>query len=75
MTKQFILNQAILSISQLPVEKIREVADYAEYLLKKHEDKIILKGIEQMVNQSQAYEFLHDEEDIYTVADLKERYK
>jgi hypothetical protein len=75
MTKQFILNQAILSISQLPVEKIREVADYAEYLLKKHEDKITLKGIEQMVNQSQAYEFLHDEEDIYTVADLKERYK
>jgi hypothetical protein len=75
MTKQFILNQAILSISQLPVEKIREVADYAEYLLKKHEDKIILKGIEQMINQSNAYEFLHDEEDIYTVADLKERYK
>jgi hypothetical protein len=75
MTKQFILNQAILSISQLPVEKIREVSDYAEYLLKKHEDKIIQKGINQMVNQSQAYEFLHDEEDLYTVADLKERYK
>jgi hypothetical protein len=75
MTKQFILNQAILSISQLPVEKIREVSDYAEYLLKKHEDKIIQKGIDQMVNQSQAYEFLHDEEDLYTVADLKERYK
>ena len=32
------------------------------------------KGINKLVSTSDTYAFLHDEEELYTVADLKEKY-
>ncbi len=58
----------------LPVEKVGEVADFADFVLKKYEENILQKGIEKLVEQSEAFQFLHDEEDIYTLADIKEKY-
>ena len=75
MTKQTLINHTIQSLSQLPVEKIKEVSDYSEFLLKKYEEETLNKGIEKLLTNSKSYEFLKDEEDIYTVADLKVRYK
>jgi hypothetical protein len=74
MSHQQLVEQALETISQLPDEKVSEVIDFASYILKKHEEATLQKGIERLVETSQAFAFLHDEEDLYTINDLKERF-
>ncbi|WP_019989470.1 hypothetical protein [Rudanella lutea] len=75
MNRQQLLDQALQTIDQLPDERISEVIDFASFMLKKHEETALQKGIEQLVETSDAFAFLKDEEDIYTLNDLKERYR
>lgn len=62
-------------LQQLPEDKVREVADFADFILKKHDEYCLQKGIEKLSSKSKAFDFLHEEEDLYTVEDLKEKYK
>jgi len=75
MTKQEVINKTVKVLDQLPIEKIQEVNDFAGFVLKKLEDQTLLHGIQKLVEKGKPYEFLKEEEDIYTVEDLKERYK
>ena len=75
MSRRQLVEKALQTINQLPEDKISEVVDFASYILKKHEETIMQKGIERLVESSEAFAFLHDEEDLYTLDDLKERYK
>lgn len=75
MSRRQLVDQVLQTVNQLPEEKISEVIDFAAYMLKKYEETILQKGIERLVETSDAFAFLHDEEDLYTLDDLKERYK
>lgn len=75
MTKDALIQKTLTALSKLPMEKANEIADFADYLLKKYDEEVIQKGIQQLVSKSKPYEFLKDEETIYTVSDLKEVYK
>jgi hypothetical protein len=75
MNRQVLINYAISKIRQLPDTKIKEVNDFADFLLSKMDDQIIREGIKEMISDSKSYDFLKEEEDLYTVNDLKERYK
>ncbi len=75
MSRRQLVEQALQTINQLPEEKISEVVDFAAYILKKHEETVLQRGIERLVETSNAFAFLHEEEDLYTLDDLKERYK
>ena len=59
----------------MPDTKIREVNDFADFLLSRIDDKITLEGIQKLAVDSKVFEFLKDEEDLYSVNDLKEKYK
>jgi hypothetical protein len=74
MSRRQLLDQALETINKLPEERISEVIDFASYMLKKHEEATLQKGIERLVETSNVFAFLHDEEDLYTLDDLKERY-
>lgn len=74
MTKEALIEKTINTISQLPEDNISEVADFAEFLLSKYEDRILTKGIEKLVSESESFSFLREEEVGYGVEDLKERY-
>jgi hypothetical protein len=60
---------------QLPDMKIKEVNDFADFLLSKIDDEIIRDGIRKMNSESASYTFLKDDDELYSVSDLKERYK
>jgi hypothetical protein len=62
-------------MKQLPDEKIKEVNDFVEFLLQRREEYALTEGIKQVAAQSKSFEFLEEEDDIYTVNDLKEKYK
>lgn len=75
MTRQILIESTINKIAQLPDIRIKEVNDFADFLLSKIDDKIILEGNQKMITDSKTFAFLQDEEDLYTVEDLKERYQ
>ena len=74
MDRQVLIETTDSKIRQLPDAKIKEINDFADYLLSKIDDKIIQEGIQKMTSDSKAFEFLKDEDDLYTLNDLKERY-
>jgi hypothetical protein len=74
MTKKNLINKTLETLEKLPEDKIHQVADFADYVLKKHEEQTLQKGIEVLVSRSDSFSFLHDEEDLYDESDLKEKY-
>jgi len=75
MSREALINKTIQSLDKLPDYRVKEVADFAEFLLSKIESQTITHGIQELASQSKSYEFLENEDDLYTVNDLKEKYK
>lgn len=75
MERNDLIENTILKIRQLPEGRIREIHDFAEFLVMKMEDQILQEGIQELTSQSSAFSYLNDEEDLYSVNDLKEHYK
>lgn len=75
MDRKALIENTINKIRQLPDVKIKEINDFADFLLSKIDDRIIREGIQKMISDSKSFEYLKDEEDLYSVKDLKERYK
>jgi hypothetical protein len=74
MTRQAIIERTIKIINQLPEEKAKEISDFADFVIKKYEDGRITVSIQQLASKSQAFEFLNDDEDLYSSDDLREKY-
>jgi hypothetical protein len=74
MTKVAIIEKTIQIINQLPHEKATEIADFADFVIKKYEEQLLLENMQMLVMESNSLQFLKDEEDIYSLNDLKERY-
>lgn len=75
MTRQVLIQRTIDNLSKLPDQKLKEVSDFAEFLLSKLEDRLLTEGIQKLATNSESFQFLEDEEDLYTEADLKEKYR
>ena len=75
MTGKALIKRTVTTLSKLPPDKVKEVSDFADYILKKYDEEILQRGIEKLVSDSEAFAFLTLEEDIYTVEDLKEKYE
>jgi len=74
MDRQVLIDSTVNKIRQLPDAKIKEINDFADFLLSKIDDKIIQEGIQKLTSDSKAFEFLKDEDDLYTLNDLREKY-
>ncbi len=74
MTREVLINKTVETLSKLPREKIEAVSDFADYISQKYEEEILQKGIQKLVSESKAFAFLKDEEDLYTIEDLEEKF-
>lgn len=74
MTRQAIIEKTLKAISLLPENKAEEISDFADFVIKKYEDQKLTDAIQQIVTDSNTFAFLESEEELYTVADLKEVY-
>ena len=75
MTRETLIKKTIDNLTKLPDNKLKEVSDFAEFLLNRIENKIITEGIQKLVTDSKSFQFLEYEEDLYSADDLKERFK
>ena len=64
--KQAIIDRTIKAINLLPAYKAEEVSDFVDFVRKRYEEQQLAQGIQKLVAESQAFAFLHDEEDLYT---------
>jgi hypothetical protein len=74
MTRQLIIEKTIKAINQLPEDKAEEISDFADFVTKRYEENRLTDGIQTMVSESEAFQFLLEEEELYTLADLKKVY-
>lgn len=73
--KERSIQKTIEILKNLPGERVKAVQDFAEYLLHKYDDYALVKGIEKLSVESNTFEFLEEDEELYTVKDLKEKFK
>jgi hypothetical protein len=74
MTKQIMIEQTLKVFNQLPEEKVEEISNFADFILKRYEESELLRGIEKIASEGNTFNFLNDEKDLYTMADLKKVY-
>ena len=74
MTRQAIIAKTVKAINQLPADKAEEISDFAEFVIKRYEEYLLNRGMQQLTSQSQAFDFLDEDEELYSRADLKEIY-
>ncbi|MFI5162897.1 MAG: hypothetical protein ACHQHN_16570 [Sphingobacteriales bacterium] len=74
MTKEAIIEKTIKTLNVLPVEKAEEVADFADFILKKYEEYIIQEGIYKLAEDGRSFNFLNEEEVLYSKKDIKSNF-
>ncbi len=75
MDRQVLIEKAIRYLNRLPEKKAADALGYIESLCEGKDDALLSKGMTRLAEQSKSLAFLDDEEDIYTVSDLRERYR
>ena len=73
LNKETIIQKTLNALKILPQEKAEEISDFADFLLKKHEEQILQNGIEILQSESEAFTFLNEEEELYLASDVKEK--
>jgi len=74
MSRETLIKRTYNTITKLPDDKVKEVSDFADFIMKRHEEELLNQGIENLAVNSKSFYFLSEEEDLYTVQDLKQKY-
>ena len=74
MTRQTIIERTIQAISRLPEVKAQEISDFADFISKRYEEQLLTQGIQKLTADGQACDFLSEDEELYSMVDLKETY-
>lgn len=74
MTRQAIIEHTIKVINLLPQEKATEISDFADFISMKYEGQKLTENIQKIISDSNTFDFLNNEEDLYSLSDLKEKY-
>ena len=74
MDKQVIIERTLKAINELPEDRAQEISDFADFIFKRYEENQLSQGIQKLISESGVFEFLNGEEEIYSLADLKEVY-
>lgn len=64
MTRQAIIERTVKAINELPEDKAKEISDFADFVSKRYEEYQLSKGIQKLISESSAFEFLNDEEEL-----------
>lgn len=75
MDKTLLIDKTLQNIKKLPLTQVKEVSDFTEFLLNRLDDHLLTEGIQEIVSTSKSYDFLKEEPDLYTVNDLKVKFR
>lgn len=75
MSREELLKVTIEKLNQLSDKRLEEASEYVSLLANRIDDKILNEGIKNIISDSKSYEFLQDEDELYKVSDIKEKYQ
>lgn len=75
MEREVIIDETVKKLNKLPLDKLRQVEDFVDFVISRIDDKLLVEGIQKLTSDSKAFEYLKHEEDLYSVNDLKEKYR
>jgi hypothetical protein len=71
MTRQAIIQHTADILSKLPQDKAEEISDFADFVMRRYEEHLLAQGIQKINADSSSFDFLTNDDDLYTEADLK----
>ncbi len=74
MKRKIIIERTLKVINQLPEDKAEEISNFADFVFKRYEAHELINGIQNIICTSKSFDFLNNEEDVYSIVDLKEIY-
>jgi uncharacterized membrane-anchored protein YjiN (DUF445 family) len=74
MNKQSIIERTVEVINRLPENKAEEISDFADFVIRRYEDNKLNEELQLVISNSKTFEFLHHDEDLYSEADIKQKY-
>lgn len=74
MTKKAIIERTVKAINQLPNDKAEEISDFVEFVIKKFDERSLINGIQKLATDGHSFNFLNEEENLYSITDIKEPY-
>ncbi len=74
MSKQIIIEQILQIVEQLPENQAKKVLAFAEKMIENDHQSQIFEDVQLGYAQKKTLDFLEDEDDLYSEADLKEIY-
>jgi lipoprotein NlpI len=75
MSKEQILKETMGKLQKLDKNNLKEASDFVDFLLTKVSNRELTKEIQKQAEEGKTFAFLNDEEELYTVHDLKEVHK
>jgi len=75
MDKSKILKNTIDKLHKLDDQSLKEANTFVDYLLTRISDGEITREIQKQAEKSGSFSFLEEEENLYSINDLKEDYK
>lgn len=75
MERNILIEKAVENITRLSDRQVQEVADFAEFLLNKANNEFWVENIQQILSESNTFNFLKEEPEIYSVKDIRKGYK
>jgi len=75
MERETIIDETVKKLNRLPLDRLRQVEDFVDFVISRIDDKLLVEGIQKLTSDSKAFEYLKDEKDLYSVNDLKEKYR
>ncbi len=73
MDKEKILTKTIKKLRQLDESNLKEANDFVDFLLSKISDGELTRQIQKQAETGNSFTFLNDEEELYSIDDLKEK--
>jgi molybdenum cofactor biosynthesis enzyme MoaA len=70
-----LIREIIVNMSKLPNQNLMELSNFIDFLMSKNENLQLVEGIQKLSIDSKAFRFIEDEEELYSLEDLKEVYK
>lgn len=71
MKRNQVLKNTIEKLHQLDDVELKEAKDFVDFLLSKVAERGLVNEIQQQAEKGKSFDFLDDEEELYTLEDLK----
>lgn len=75
MEREIIIDETVKKLNRLPLDKLRQVENFVDFVMSRIDDKLLVEGIQKLTSDSKSFEYLKNEEELYSVNDLKEKYR